>query len=284
MRSAVATATEAAIRVREVVRGLGALARLKPGSTEPVDLHAALEVAIDLTAFELSSRARLERNYAPVPPVVANFARLTQAFIHVLMNAAQAIPGQAPATNKVVVRTRPADDRCAVIEILDTGEGIEPADLPHIFEPFFTSKPRPVSAGLGLSIAEGTITTLGGSIAVESEVGRGTLVRITLPVSDKPDVAPPPARTEPRPCQSILVVAKDPMRYPFLAGLVESARTAVAFARPEEALDLLAQGESVDLVVCDRALGWSAESTFIEEVERAAPHMSSRVLEISVRA
>jgi signal transduction histidine kinase len=68
------------------------------------------------------------------------------------------------------------------VEVEDHAEGIRPEDLPHIFEPFFTTKPVGDGAGLGLSVSYGIIREHGGSLDVESRVGRGSLFRIRLPV------------------------------------------------------------------------------------------------------
>jgi two-component system NtrC family sensor kinase len=67
--------------------------------------------------------------------------------------------------------------------VSNTGRGIPAADLPHVFEPFYTTKAPGEGTGLGLSICRGIVAGLGGSIEVESEVGRGTTVRLLLPVA-----------------------------------------------------------------------------------------------------
>ncbi|MGD0524849.1 MAG: ATP-binding protein [Polyangiaceae bacterium] len=280
---AVADASAACTSLRDVVSDLGALA-LDPGPTEPVDVEAALDLAVDLTAFELAPRAHVERSRRPLPRVSANFGRLVHVLTCILRNAAQAIPGDQPANNWVRICTDVEDGRVVVVEIADSGEGIEPGDLPHVFEPFFTSRAGPASSGLGLSVAQATIAALGGEVTIASEVGRGTRVRVTLPACD--EVSVPHRRSRPAFAQQqmVLVVADDPATYPTFARMLDNHRTVVSFATPDEALERVALGEAIDLVVIDRALRWKAELGFREELEALAPHMRPRVLELSTRS
>jgi two-component system NtrC family sensor kinase len=80
------------------------------------------------------------------------------------------------------VRVSEGDDDTVVIEIEDDGTGISNENLQHIFEPFFTTKVVGTGTGLGLAISYGIVDLHGGRIEVESEVGRGTVFRVHLPV------------------------------------------------------------------------------------------------------
>jgi two-component system, NtrC family, sensor kinase len=274
-------AIEGGRRIRKLVDGLHAFARDGHGTTDTFDVHESLELALELTAAQLDSRARVERDYAALPPVHAPFARLSQAFIDVLTNASEAIPAGSPAGNHVRIKTSLDSSGRAVIEISDTGVGIEPGDLPHVFEPFFTSKPRPVSLGLGLSVAHGAIRASQGELSIESDVGRGTRVRITL---ETVAMAPPQAfspRAPTRATQFILIVDRDPRVCAALSLLLENDRATVAHATPEDAWERMMLGREPDLIVLpvhdDEPPGWG----FRERIERMAPHLSSRVVEIA---
>ncbi len=187
-------ALEAGKRIRRLVESLHALAGVRCSTTKAFDVHDSLERALDLTAPLWRERARVARSYGEVPQVDGHFGRLTQAFIDILTNAAEAIPRGAPGANAVTIETRLDEAGRAVIEISDSGAGIDPADLPHVFEPFFTTKPRAVSTGLGLSLARKAVQASGGEIHIESERGRGTRVVISLPIVSFASATGAPAR------------------------------------------------------------------------------------------
>src|SRR5207249_7316162 len=108
-------------------------------------------------------------------------ARLGQVLINLLVNAAQAIPPGSADRNEVSVTAYTDDRGRAVAEVRDTGTGIPPDVLSQIFDPFFTTKGVGPGTGLGLSICHGIVTSIGGEITVESEVGKGATFRLLLP-------------------------------------------------------------------------------------------------------
>jgi signal transduction histidine kinase len=96
--------------------------------------------------------------------------------MNLLVNAAHAIEHQGTIT----VRSG-ADASSLWVEVSDTGSGIAPDNLKRIFEPFFTTKPVGKGTGLGLSLSYSIVQKHGGRLEVESEPGRGTTFRVTLP-------------------------------------------------------------------------------------------------------
>jgi two-component system, NtrC family, sensor kinase len=106
-----------------------------------------------------------------------------QVFMSLLINAMDAMQEQGTIT----LRTRWGPDAESVVaEVLDQGEGIRRADLPKIFEPFYTTKPPGRGTGLGLSICYAIVAEHGGRIEVDSVPGEGSVFRIVLPRSDEP--------------------------------------------------------------------------------------------------
>jgi signal transduction histidine kinase len=77
------------------------------------------------------------------------------------------------------------EQTAVVVEFSDTGTGVKPADLPKLWEPFFTTKPEGKGTGLGLGICRRTVEEHRGTIEIQTESGRGTTVRITLPASEE---------------------------------------------------------------------------------------------------
>jgi PAS domain S-box-containing protein len=118
----------------------------------------------------------VKQDLAAVPPVQARGAELREALINLVLNAVDAMPRGGTIT----LETRPDGD-WVVLAVRDTGPGIPPDVRRRIFEPFFTTKET--GTGLGLSIVSGIISSYGGTIDVQSEVGRGTTFTIRLPVA-----------------------------------------------------------------------------------------------------
>lgn len=173
-------------RVRDIVRNLRDFARLDEADFSEVDLNAALQSTLEIAAHEIKKKTiDLRTHFADLPPVCCHPGKINQVFLNVLMNAIQA--SQAGGTVEVSTRTDEARIGGAIIEVRDNGCGIKAEHLPRIFDPFFTTKPVGQGTGLGLSVSYGIIRDHGGSIEVESEVGRGTLFRIRLPFRSGPE-------------------------------------------------------------------------------------------------
>jgi signal transduction histidine kinase len=177
-------------RIRTVVHGLKMFSGPEHPASGPVDVRTVLDSVVPMIMHELEHRARLEKDYGNVPYIVANEAQLAQVFLNLLLNAAQSL-SDGPA-NEIRVRVRHAPPHI-VVEVHDTGSGIPEDVRPRIFEPFFTTKPVGVGTGLGLPICHGIVRALRGELTFETEVGRGSVFRLTLPTWTGGDVLPEPA-------------------------------------------------------------------------------------------
>src|SRR5207245_1481083 len=175
---------DGAERVRRIVRDLKTFSRPDEDVVAPVDVWRVIESSVNLASTAIQQRACLRTDLSPVPAVLANETRLGQVFVNLLVNAAQAIAEGAAARNEVRVVSRTDDAGRAVVEVHDTGSGIPPEIMGRLFDPFFTTKPVGEGTGLGLSICHGIVASLGGELTVESEVGRGSTFRVTLPPAD----------------------------------------------------------------------------------------------------
>ena len=129
---------------------------------------------------------------ASLPMVATDAERLRVALVNLIVNARHAAEAHTPAPdaeprwnhdNAVVVSTVAIDDRVAIV-VADRGAGIVPADLPRVFDPYFTTKRG--GTGLGLPIARNIVEGLGGVLSITSQPGRGTEIRIELPVGAPP--------------------------------------------------------------------------------------------------
>ncbi|NNC21298.1 histidine kinase [Corallococcus exiguus] len=180
---ALAETRDGAERIRLIVRDLQTLSRAEDVGSGPAELAAVVRTAAKMAMHELRHRARLVVECDGVPPVQGNGSRLGQVFLNLLLNAAQSIsPGNAEG-NEVRVVARPGEPGHVLVEVRDTGCGIEPEHRERIFDPFFTTKPLGVGTGLGLAVCHGIVTSLGGTLTMESAPGRGSVFRVTLPVA-----------------------------------------------------------------------------------------------------
>ncbi len=172
---------QGAERIRHIVRDLQTLSRSDGEARTAVDVCEVLESSLRLMRTELRDRARVVKDFEPVPVVWGSEVRLGQVFLNLLINAAHAMPSGQPDRNEVRVRVRSIITH-VVIEVTDTGTGIDPAVRDRIFDPFFTTKPVGKGTGLGLSICHGIVTGLGGELSVDSELGKGSTFRVILPI------------------------------------------------------------------------------------------------------
>jgi signal transduction histidine kinase len=148
----------------------------------PADLNAALESTLVVAQGEFKHVARLDVALGPLPPVVCDLGELNQVFVNLVVNAAHAI-ADSGRPGVIGIRSR-HEDGAAVVVIADTGVGIEPALRERIFDPFFTTKAPGRGTGQGLAIARSIVVDRhGGSLTVDSDVGRGTTFTIRLPVA-----------------------------------------------------------------------------------------------------
>jgi len=179
--TAVSDAKEGAERVRVIVQDLKTLSRPDDAHNGRADLKTVVRAAVKIASHEIRRRARLVEELSDdVPPVQGNASRLGQVFLNLLINAAHAIPEGQVEENEIRITARQETPEYVLVEIRDTGCGIPPENLDRIFDPFFTTKPVGEGTGLGLAMVHSIITTLGGTITVESELDRGTTFRLSL--------------------------------------------------------------------------------------------------------
>jgi two-component system nitrogen regulation sensor histidine kinase GlnL len=157
---------------------------------EQVNIHRVIDEVLELVALDpISEAVEIQRWYDPsIPDLLADGDRLAQVFLNLCRNAVQAM---TPAPGTLVVRTRmPLDHRLSgahgdtiptlVVEISDTGPGIPTDVLNKLATPFFTT--RADGTGLGLAVSRNWVSRHGGSLRIESAVGKGTTVKVSLPL------------------------------------------------------------------------------------------------------
>ena len=167
-------------RITKVMNQLLAFTRRRPTERRMVDLRQAVEDNLDIFRERLAKQTiKLETELASsCPPVRADGDQISQVIINLVMNAIQAMPGGG--TLRVGLMP---DKKMVRLTVTDTGHGIPQEAIAKIFDPFFTTKEFGKGTGLGLTVAKGIIEEHQGSIAVESEPGKGTTFTILLPQS-----------------------------------------------------------------------------------------------------
>lgn len=171
---------EGSERMRSIVRDVKTFARCGGEEVGLVDLQEVLEAALKLASVHLRHHGRVIRDYRHVPPVRASGPKLAQVFLNLLINASHALQ-ESQGEPILTARLRTSEAGEAVVEVADTGCGIAPEHQPRLFEPYFTTKPAGEGTGLGLFICRSLVESFGGRISAESQPGRGSTFRVTLP-------------------------------------------------------------------------------------------------------
>jgi signal transduction histidine kinase len=171
-------------RAARIVRDLLDFSRRREPQRERMCLHDAIQRALDLLEVRLKRRVEVQRVFdAALPSTIGDRDQLTQVFVNLVGNAVDAMPQGGTLTVHTKVQEADGGGAAIVASVSDTGGGIRPEVLDHIFEPFFTTKPEGQGTGLGLSVSHGIVHAHGGTIDVESQLGRGTTFRVVLPTA-----------------------------------------------------------------------------------------------------
>ncbi len=289
-RNSLVEVEKSVVRAAEVAGDLAAFSRQdrEPRTQAAGNLNAVLQRCVEFMrrsgAPPVAWKVELERRL-----FTARFdeAKVQQAFVKVLENAVEAVRDNGLVTlqTRNVELTGPTQDRgarlapgayvCATIS--DNGRGIAPEVLSRIFEPFFTTKPGP-HRGLGLAWVYGIITNHGGGVAVSSQLGSGTAVRIYLPAEKQVVLPSGETGTDLNGHQTILMVDDEDL----LLTMGETILTAYGYHvltanSGQKALEILADGGApVDLMITDLVMPAMSGRELVERVRQVAP--ATRVL------
>lgn len=169
-------------RIRRIVDDLRDFARQEPSAlNEVVDLNQVTAAAIRLVDSTLSaSTHHFSVDYGDqLPSFEGNGQRIEQVIINLIINACQALTSQTQGI-RVTTDFNPADN-LLILKICDQGQGIDPEHLPHLSDPFFTTKREQGGTGLGLSISFSIVSEHGGTLKYDSRLQQGTCVTLSLP-------------------------------------------------------------------------------------------------------
>jgi PAS domain S-box-containing protein len=198
----------AAQRGAALTRHLLAFSRRQVLSPSRLDLNVVLTEMSEILRRLIGENIELDFQTDPQPtPVLADRSQIEQVILNLATNARDAMP----RGGRLTFRTHLLEsERAVMLEVSDTGSGIDPAVQARIFEPFFTTKPK--GTGLGLSTVYGIVKQSGGDISVESIPGAGATFRVRLPAAAFPTVGSEASEADPgrpTPSETVLVAEDD---------------------------------------------------------------------------
>jgi PAS domain S-box-containing protein len=180
-------------RVTNIVKAMKEFAHPDEKEHNPADLNHALQTTLLVASNEYKYLAKIDTDFAELPPVICNVGELNQVFLNLIVNAAHAIQdaGKDVTTGRIRVSTA-LDGDTALIRISDNGCGVPPENLSKLYDPFFTTKEVGRGTGQGLAITHSILVDKhGGDISVQSTVGLGTEFTLRLPTGGRAVRVPP---------------------------------------------------------------------------------------------
>jgi two-component system cell cycle sensor histidine kinase/response regulator CckA len=267
---------KAAIRGRDLVKGLMDFARKGLQEARVMDLNALLREELDLLVRTSRQRFVFEVQLEEgLPSIMGEPSTLGSAFMNLCVNAFDAMP----RGGTLRVRTHRQGTR-VVLVVADTGQGIPAEILSRVTEPFFTTKPPGRGTGLGLAMVYGTMKAHGGTLDIQSEVGKGTCISLNFPAAETVAPSAPPSAPSPRAPESrlrILIIDDDALIRGTLPAMLEQLGHWVDTAPSGlEGIRRLDAGLQVDLVILDHNMpGLSGGETIPRILQR---HPERRVL------
>jgi signal transduction histidine kinase/CheY-like chemotaxis protein len=284
LRRELETALEGCWRIRDLVRDILGTTTGPQQELEAICVPDVIESALSLVGTLAHERASIQLRTEDVLYVQAHRANLMQVVVNLVANACQAFDARASG-NEVVVSAFATGDS-VVIEVQDNGCGMDEVTRKRALEPFFTTKPVGRGAGLGLFLCNSIVETLGGSLQIASEAGRGTKVSVRLRAAQEP---PPQSgvvqlRGSLPPGQQVsvslrvLVIDDEPEIRRSLRRLLGSKHQVDFSTNGAEALRLFVQGERYDVIISDLSMPEMNGIELFSELQQRFPDQAERVV------
>ena len=278
-------AMHAAERGGKLTNQLLAFSRRHDLLTEPVDVNQLISEACEMLPRTIGPTIKIELALdADVWPAMTEAGQLELAILNLAINARDAMPagGKLTISTKKVVRgdrsrlTRVNPGDYVMISVADTGTGMSDEVRNRAFEPFFTTKEAGKGTGLGLSMVYGFAKQSGGTVTIDSEIGKGTTFRIYLPRAQRrsggTEEAVDQSQRNAGPPSRILVVDDDSAVRTVTATLVRTfGHEVIESASGEAALDLLERDRRFDLLIIDLAMPNMYGGEFATKAGRLIP-------------
>jgi PAS domain S-box-containing protein len=282
-------AMQSAERAKTLVQRLLAFARRQPLQTQAVDVRALVGGMADLVASTSGPRVHVEIDVAEdLPAAKADANQVEMAILNLAVNARDAMPEGGTLTisaKPAIIGQREASGlkpgSYVRLAVADTGVGMDEATLKRAVEPFFSTKGIGRGTGLGLSMVHGLASQLGGDLSITSKPGLGTCVELYLPVSE--EAASEPEQSEASTCRFaagtvLLVDDEELVRMSTSDMLADLGYAVIEAGSAEEALRLVEQGQSFDLLVTDHLMPGLSGTELVQELRDRNPDLPALVV------
>lgn len=269
---------EAVMRIRSLTQSLLPFARTEREGPELTSVDDIVQTCARMMQNEIRHRARVEFKLGN-PPQLASFrTRLSQLLTNLISNGIQSMEDGGSERNTLTLSTRDVGE-AVEIRVRDTGCGMTDEVRKQVFEPFFTTKPAGVGTGLGLALCADIVQVHAGSIAVESDLGKGTSVIVRLPyenglcITRRPDARPSVVGSG-----RLLVIDDDPLVLRSLARNLRGRYAVVTAEGGKRGLEILAVDRAFDAVVCDLMMPELDGPGVYAELRAISPELPGRVV------
>ncbi len=278
-RRRIETIAKSGMGAKKIVQSLLLFTRQEKPQKKYVDINEVIHNALNLLHYQFKDdNVALRVDLSPdLPDLLADFHQMEQVFLNIIKNAFEAMEG---AGGELSVRSF-KDDTNVIVEVTDTGTGIQPDTIPLIFDPFFTTKEEGKGTGLGLSLCHGIIQEHGGDISVTSGQGRTTfLIRLPLgktPAQQVQAQTAPDADASVNPRKAILVIDDEPSIAHLLSELLEGKYDVSSMSNGHEALEAVAT-TSFDLIISDIKMPGMDGIEFYRWIEANQPSYKEKII------
>ena len=183
-RTAVKDMVDSAIRAAEVISRLRAMMKKSPAQRELLNINDAISAVIALTAAEVQrNRVALRTELSnDLPPLLGDRIQLQQVILNLVVNAIEAMRGIDPTQRELIVVSRKDASNRVLVEVQDSGAGLEGVALDRLFDAFYTTKPE--GMGIGLAVSRTIIEAHGGQLLASPRVPKGAAFQFRLPAGD----------------------------------------------------------------------------------------------------
>jgi len=282
---------QAAVRARDLVQQILAFSRKSDQDKAPLKVALQVKEALKLLRASIPTTIDIQHNIVSQAKVMANPTQIHQIIMNLCTNAYHAMEAEGGTLFVSLLDAEgppPADDTGAgrlppgeyvVLEVRDTGVGMDELTMARIFDPYFTTKEQGRGTGMGLAVVHGIVNSMNGVIAVDSEPGKGTVFTIHLPVvkstvalpdkGNESDDEPPPGQGE----HIVLVDDEEKIRRLHTTFLTDAGYRVTSCPDGQEAFEALRKKERCDLLITDIAMPQMSGKALAAEARKLYPNM-----------